>query len=189
MAFGFIQPGYSSISQHMSELEVLHWPAEMATRIGALLSGLSIVGFGIALVLEKHARMPFTAGAAVVFGASMMSNGIFVMGSPLHGFYAIGLSVVLIPAFFAAEFPRNAGTERPDMLSLVASVLVLAYMWLLMTGLDPAATRGLTQRLAVLPMFGWFSYASVKLLDHRSRSSALVSADHSPSSKMASGSA
>jgi Protein of unknown function (DUF998) len=165
MVFGFFEPRYSSISQHMSELELLHGSAAMATRAGALVSGFSIIVFGGALLLERASRMPFTAGAALVFGASMVSNGIFVMGSPLHGLYAIGLSVILVPAFFAAENRSRSGVMGPDRISLLASALILVYMWLLMTGLDPAATRGLTQRLAVFPMFGWFYYASVKMLN------------------------
>ena len=167
MAFGFCQPGYSSISQHMSELEAIPGAAAQATRIGAFGSGLSIAAFGIALLLTKTSRMPFTAVAALVFGASIMSNGIFMVGSPLHGLYAIGLTCILAPAFFAAEYPYRSDGERPDKISLTASVLVLIYMWLLMTGLDPAPIRGLTQRVAVLPIFGWYSYASIKLLGHR----------------------
>jgi len=42
----------------------------------------------------------------------------------------------------------------------LAAYVVLVYMWALMAGLDPAATKGLTQRFAVVPMFGWFGYAS-----------------------------
>jgi len=164
MTCGFLQPGYSSISQHMSELESLRGTVALATRVGALVSGVSIAAFGVALLLERSARLPFTAGAALVFGASMMSNGIFVTGSPLHGLYAIGLSAILIPAFFAAEYPNSSGAIGSDKVSLIASALILTYMWLLMTGLDPAATRRLTQRLAVFPMFGWFSYASMKML-------------------------
>jgi len=60
--------------------------------------------------------MPFTAVAAFVFGASMISNAVFTMGSPLHGLYAIGLSVILAPAFFAAE-ERNS----LDRISLLAA--------------------------------------------------------------------
>jgi Protein of unknown function (DUF998) len=163
MLLGLFQPGYSSISQHMSDLETLHGTAAMATRVGALISGVSIVAFGLALLLKRSARMPFTAGASFIFGASMVSNGIFVVGSPLHGLYAIGLSSILVPAFFGAEYPHRSGAAGSDRLSLSASGLILLYMWLLMTGLDPAAFRGLTQRLAVLPMFGWFSYASIKI--------------------------
>lgn len=43
----------------------------------------------------------------------------------------------------------------------------LVYMWALMTGLDPAVTRGLTQRLITIPTFAWFGYASLRILQTR----------------------
>ncbi|MDR3447508.1 DUF998 domain-containing protein [Dyella sp.] len=164
MLVGFFLPGYSSIHQHMSELELQSPAISMACRVGAFISGLSILGFSLAVVLKGTHRLTFTAVAAFVFGLSMVSNGVFIMGSPLHGLYAIGLAVILVPAFFAAE--RGGSTDR---ISLVAAALVLVYMWALMTGLEPAATRGLTQRLVTIPMFGWFGYASLKLLAEEKR--------------------
>ncbi|UPG89469.1 DUF998 domain-containing protein [Luteibacter aegosomaticola] len=155
MLVGFFVPGYSSIQQHMSELELLSPDIAMSCRVGAVIAGGSIMAFAVALLLQGGSRYAFTALTAVIFGVSMVSNGIFTMGSPLHGLYAIGLSVILCPAFFAAE--RGKGR---DVVSLIAAFLVLVYMWALMTGLDPAATKGLTQRLTTLPMFGWFGYAS-----------------------------
>jgi len=157
MVTGFLAPGYSSIHQHMSELELLSPGVSFVSRLGASLAGLSIIGFAAALLMRK--RMMFTAVSAFVFGLSMISNGVFKMGSPLHGLYAIGLSVIVVPAFFAAEGPRPA-----DRFSLFISTIALIYMWALMTGIDPSATRGLTQRLVTLAMFGWFGYASFILL-------------------------
>ena len=179
MVWGWFEPGYASLSQQMSELELLHGSAALATRAGALICGLSLAAFALALLLSKSGRMPFTAASALVFGVSMMSNGVFVMGGPLHGLYGIGLACVLTPAFFAAEFPRNADTQNRDRLSLLAAVLCLVYMWLLVTGLDPAAGRGLTQRLASTPLFGWYSYAALKLLAYGPRSSILKRTDSS----------
>jgi len=157
MFIGFLVPGYSSIRQHMSELELLSSGVSLVTRLGALLSGLSIIGFAVALLMRKP--MMFTAVSAFVFGLSIVSNGVFKMGSPLHGLYAIGLSVIVVPAFFAAEGPKPA-----DRFSLFISTIALIYMWALMTGIDPSATRGLTQRLATIAMFGWSGYASFILL-------------------------
>lgn len=164
MVVGLFVPGYSSIHQHMSELELLSPNIAMACRVGAIIAGGSIVGFAIALLLHGGSRYAFTALAAVIFGISMVSNGVFTMGSPLHGLYAIGLTVILCPAFFAAE--RGEGR---DYLSLTIAFLVLVYMWALMTGIDPAATRGLTQRLITIPMFGWFGYASWLVLKDEGR--------------------
>jgi hypothetical protein len=163
MIWALFVPGYSSVGQHMSELELLHGPVAAVVRAGALVSGLSIVAFGLALLLRAP-RMPFTAVSAVIFGISMISNAVFTMGSPLHGLYAIGLSVILVPAFFAAESAREAPGRVADTWSLLAASLNLIYMWMLMTRLDPQAIHGLTQRLACFPMFGWFSYASLRLL-------------------------
>lgn len=158
MLVGLFVPGYSSIHQYMSELELLSPTISMGCRVGAMVSGLAIVGFAIALVARCGEKMPFTALASLIFGISMVSNGVFTMGSPLHGLYAIGPTVILCPAFFAAE--RG---DRGDWISLLA-FLVLVYRWALMTGLDPAATRGLTQRLITIPMLAWFGYASLPLL-------------------------
>lgn len=158
MTAGLFAPGYSSIQQHMSELELLSPEISLACRLGAIISGLSIVGFAVALILSRRPRMPFTAVTAAVFGLSMVSNGIFTMGSPLHGMYAIGLSIIVVPAFFAAEL------NRKNHVSLIASCLALIYMWALMTGMDPKPIHGLTQRIATIPMFGWFNYASFILI-------------------------
>jgi hypothetical protein len=158
---GLCAPGYSSIQQHMSELELLSPGISLACRFGAIISGLSIIGFALGLLLSQGLRMPFTAAMAVIFGLSMVSNGIFTMGSPLHGMYAIGLSIILVPAFFAAE------SNRRDRISLIVSCVALIYMWALMTGIDPKPIHGLTQRIATVPMFGWFGYASFTLLSGR----------------------
>ncbi|WP_266181909.1 DUF998 domain-containing protein [Dyella humicola] len=164
MLVGFFLLGYSSIHQHMSELELQSPAASMACRAGGFIAGISIIGFALALVSKDRQRLPFTSVAAFVFGISMVSNGVFTMGSPLHGLYAIGMSVILVPAFFAAE------RDRPtDHISLAAAALVLIYMWALLTGVEPAATKGRTQRLVVIPMFGWFGYASLKLLERDKR--------------------
>lgn len=38
----------------------------------------------------------------------------------------------------------------------------MAYLWLNISGLDPF--RGLTQRIAILVVLGWYSFASYHLL-------------------------
>ena len=156
-------PGYSSVSQHMSELEMLGGPVAAITRVAAIVSGASIVLFAFGL-LGYSRRYAFTALASVVFGLSMISNGIFVMGSPLHGLFGIGLISVLSPAFFVAESQSMGMEPRTKVWFLAAALLTLLYMWLMFAGLDPLPYHGLTQRLAVIVMFGWYSLASFALL-------------------------
>ena len=61
MIVGFFLPGYSSIHQHMSELELQSPVVASVYRSGASVSGVSIMGFAVALVVATHRRMPFTA--------------------------------------------------------------------------------------------------------------------------------
>lgn len=166
MVCGVFVPGYSSVGQQMSELEALGGMAKLITQVGAITSGVGIVAFAVVVFRSAAWRMPFTASMALVFGISMASNGVFLYGSPLHGLYGIGFCCVLIPGFFAAERPRVGDARHHDVVSLTAAVLILVYMWMMIVHFDPAALRGLTQRLACIPMFGWFAYAGMKLLDY-----------------------
>jgi hypothetical protein len=163
IAASWFVPGYSSVSQHMSELEMLSGPVALVTRAAAIVSGTSIMLFALGLISYSR-RYAFSAMASAVFGLSMISNGVFVMGSPLHGLYGIGLISILGPAFFVAEsFSSDLG-ERTKFWLLLAAFVTLVYMWLMFAGLDPAPYRGFTQRVAVFIMFGWYSIASFTLL-------------------------
>jgi energy-converting hydrogenase Eha subunit A len=163
IAISWFVPGYSSISQHLSELEMLNDPVALATRIAAIVSGTSIILFALG-ILSYSRRYAFSAVASAIFGLSMISNGVFVMGSPLHGLYGIGLISILSPAFFVADsFSIDIGVRTRFWL-LLAAFLTLVYMWLMFAGLDPVPYRGLTQRVAVFVMFGWYSIASFTLL-------------------------
>jgi hypothetical protein len=157
-------PGYSSVGQHLSELDLLHHPIAMAARIVSFIVGLPIAAFGIALLFGKAPRMVFTGASSVVFGASMISTGIFVMGSPLHGLYGVAMALILVPACYAAELPRRNNTQLAVTVSLIVAFANLAYLWLLLNHLEPHAMRGLTQRMSILIMFAWYSYASITLL-------------------------
>jgi hypothetical protein len=159
----FTLTGYSSISQHISETELLHHPIAPIQRICAGLTGISIILFGLGAVLSFGRRFLFTAIAALLFGSSMISNGVTVMGSPWHGLYGLGLFMSLVPAFFASEARgifRNDGTIQ---LSMACAVFNLAYMWLMIAGLDPPAYKGLTQRIATVVIMGWYTIAAYAL--------------------------
>ena len=94
----------------------------------------------------------------------MLCNGIFTMGSPLHGLYGIGFFSILTPSLFIVELDAAKRTEAIATLSKWAAVITLFYLWLTITRFDPGGFHGLTQRLAVIPMFGWYSCASYTLL-------------------------
>lgn len=157
MALG--APQYSSMSQHVSELQLLHHPVATVMRIAPVISGLSVLLFGIGAYLIAPPRFAFTALTSAAVAVNFISGGIFPAGSPLHGLYGIGLFLALVPACFAAEAGLGRDVVR---VSLFAAVMTMAYLWLNLSGLDPY--RGLTQRIALFLIFGWYAYASYQLL-------------------------
>lgn len=161
IGFGLTVPGYSSVSQHLSELGLLGGlPARMEQAAGVI-SGGSILLFSAALLVEGR-RFALTTLTSSLFGLSMVFNGIFPMGSPLHGLYGIGFFVVLTPLFFLLDLGPKASV-RIGWTSRAASLLTLAYLWSMVAGLDPLPYHGLTQRLAIVPMFGWYTLAALEL--------------------------
>ncbi len=156
-------PGYSSTSQHISELGLLDHPLASVMRFGAMIAGASVVLFGVGLLMHRSKTFGFTALAAITFGIAFFVSGIFHSG-PLHGLYGLTMFYVVVPAFFAAEMPAQLRTRFIVQASLLAALLSLGYMWFLFSGLEPNGGRGFTQRLATLVIFGWYSIVSYALL-------------------------
>jgi hypothetical protein len=159
----FTLPGYSSLSQHISEVALLDHPIALIQRLAALAAGISILLFSLGLFLWPIRGFGFSAFAAALFGASMISNGVFVMGSPLHGLYGMGLFMALVPAFFAAELRGALGAHPICKVSMAVAVFNLFYLWLMLSGFDPQEFRGMTQRAATVVIFGWYSLAAYSL--------------------------
>lgn len=149
-------PDYSSLTQHVSELQLVAHPVADVMRVAPVACGMSLLLFGIGAWLTDPSRFPFTALTAAAAAANFISAGIFPSGSPLHGLYGIGFFIPLVPACFAAESGLGRGV------SLLVAVMSMAYLWLNVSGLDPA--RGLTQRVALVVILGWYSFASLQLL-------------------------
>jgi hypothetical protein len=158
ITIGVLVPGYSVVSQQMSELEMYASFANILSRVAAILTGLSIAVFGLALLPRGYR---FTPVAAVLFGASMVSNGVVTMGSPWHGLYGIGLFDILVPAFFAAELREPGGSRTMSQLSMAVAIVCLLYSWMMLVRLDPAGFQGLTQRVFSIIVFGWYCFAGL----------------------------
>jgi uncharacterized membrane protein YbjE (DUF340 family) len=73
---------------------------------------------------------------------------------------------VLTPLLFLVELGTQAST-RIGRVSRWTSLLAMTYLWLMVTGLDPLPYRGLTQRIALLPAFGWYAFAAIELRRQR----------------------
>ena len=112
MLVGFTVPEYSSISEHMSKLGLLGgYPAFFEKALGVI-AGVSITVFSLALIRHPLGRFSFTAFTSVMFGINMLSNGIFPMGSPLHGLYGIGFFALLTPAYLPLKCTQ-ANKSKP----------------------------------------------------------------------------
>lgn len=152
-------PQYSSMSQHVSELQLLDHPIAVLMRVAPVICGVSILLFGLGAYLSAPSRFVFTALTSAAVAVNFISAGVYAMGSPLHGLYGIGFFIPLVPACFAAE---SGFGRRVLHISLAVAVVSMAYMWLNLSGADPM--RGLTQRIAIVVILGWYSFASYQLL-------------------------
>jgi hypothetical protein len=81
MLIGISVPGYSSVSQQMSELGLLGGYPAFCESIVAVIVGVSIIVFSLALAGHPSGHFSFTILTSILFGASMFCNGIFPMGS------------------------------------------------------------------------------------------------------------
>jgi hypothetical membrane protein len=173
-------PRYSSLTQHVSELGIISHPAASVMPIAAMLAGTSVLLFGMGLWLHPSNAFRFSALAAIIFGISYFSAGVWPTGSAMHGLYGLTMFYVLVPACFAAELPTSHRTRLAVTISLAASLLSLVYMWGLLSGLEPRGLRGLTQRLAIVVIFGWYPFAAWLLLRKESQGSTSSSATSAP---------
>jgi hypothetical protein len=100
---GAMAPGYSALSQQASELTRLPGLPHALLDVAALGQGVAFTVFAVGLWLESGRRIAFGALSWLLFGAAMASNGLFTMGSPMHGLYALGLVTLIAPALSLLE--------------------------------------------------------------------------------------
>lgn len=150
--------GYSHIKQHGSEITITDFDtAKTIINTGAILTGLSciVLGIGILLNFKKYA---ISSILLMIFGISMISNGIYPMGTAMHGFYGIGLTLMITPFIACYELKGEKIDNKFFKISLISGFLIFLYFWSMLVGLDPVNYRGLTQRIASLFIFGWIAY-------------------------------
>jgi hypothetical protein len=144
---GWLVDGYDPMAQHASEIPADNGSADSLAKLGALGSGVGFCLFAIGLWVITARRFSLGALAWFIFGASMLSNAIWPMGTPMHGLYAVGIINLIAPAISLLELRAL----RDDRLAYVTTCLVsfagVLYLWMNLTGHDPVAWRGLTQRV------------------------------------------
>ena len=131
-----------------SASELLQAPtlASICGRIAALGSGVGFVAFAIG-IWESGRRIAVGAVCWLVFGISMLSNGLWPMGHPMHGFYTIGIANIIAPAMSHIELSAWSANRRAYAVTALVSIASIVYLWLNVVGVDPEGYRGLTQRV------------------------------------------
>lgn len=144
---GAMRPGCSATAQHVSELTTTPGLPHVLTNVAALGSGAAFVLFAVGLWIETGRTVSFGSACWAAFGVSMISNGLWPMGSPLHGLYALGILNLVAPALSLLELRGLRDRTVAVAVTVFASLAGVVYLWLNLTGNDPEGYRGLTQRV------------------------------------------
>jgi hypothetical protein len=161
---GWLEPGYSALSQHASELTLQPGLPHQFLNVAAIGSGIGFALFAIGLWLESDRRIAVGAFCWLVFGISMISNGVWPMGNRLHGLYILGLANLIAPALSLLELSRLRDIKFAYGLTAFVSVAAVVYLWMNLNGLDPQSYRGLTQRIFSSINSLWPAVVAVMLL-------------------------
>lgn len=150
---GVLATDYNPISSHVSMMTLQDGIAHTFANVAALTSGLALILFGIGV--WRLSKRLFSAGAVcwMLFGISMLANGIWPMGGPMHGLYVIGIFSVLAPALSLLDMRSHTLQSRLHGFTIVCSLAGVFYLWILLNGFDPEGYSGLTQRV-----FGSINY-------------------------------
>ncbi len=150
---GFFAVDYNPISSHVSVMTLQDNTAHFIANIAALSSGAALILFGIGV--WKFSQRAFSAGSLcwIIFGISMIANGIWPMGGPMHGLYIIGIFSILAPALCLLDIQDSEIRSKLHGITVFVSLSAMLYLWMALNGFDPEGYQGLTQRI-----FGSINY-------------------------------
>lgn len=161
---GLFASDYSHLGQHASELGInSNTIAVIVFQAGIIATSISLFILAIGLRVNFRSRFYLTPVLVLIFGITFIFGAIFPIGSPWHGFYGLGLMVMIIPFVFLYELNGFIKSKVLHRISIIAGLLMFIYLWSMIAGLDPVNYRGLTQRIFGLVVFGWLSFISFHL--------------------------
>ncbi|MGB6318385.1 MAG: DUF998 domain-containing protein, partial [Litorimonas sp.] len=129
--------------------------AKWLTNMTAIGIGISLIAFGAGVWMVSRRRISGGALCFIVFGISMISNGLWPMGSPMHGLYAIGIINILAAPLVYMDVHGSVTLPKFHGVTVALSLIGVFYFWILLTGLDPDGYSGLTQRVFAAVAFLW----------------------------------
>ncbi len=162
LSVGFLTPGHDSISQHLSVIGLNPAPWSVILQVISIGLGVSVCLYSISAsyVLKKFAWLTLPS---LAFGVAMIFNGLYKMGSPLHGLYGMAFFSPMVPILFALEFKHKINSNNFVVYSIITSLIGMIYMWLMLTQLDPHGYIGLTQRIFIMAITMWYGIAAYLL--------------------------
>jgi hypothetical protein len=161
---GFVAYDYTHLGQHASELGInSSTNAVILFKIGVLLTSISLVTLAIGLLLNFKNKFTLSSILIFAFGVTFIFGAIYPIGSPWHGFYGLGLFIMILPFVFLYELGDQLNNKTVRRISITAGLLMFFYLWSMIARLDPINYRGLTQRIFGIVVFGWFSFISYQL--------------------------
>lgn len=177
-------PGYSHVTQYVSELGSAAAPYSTLFNAGIVATGLAGVlgGMGIAGTLRDAGR-PWSGGLAGLalsaWGIGMIFGGAFPMPDPRHNGFGLVMGVTLLPVLLAVALRGRAGRGATLLLAVwfVATVALLTILFGV-GGLVTRANVGLWQRalaLAMIPGIGIACAALPGLVARRNGALAIFS--------------
>lgn len=161
---GLFAVDYSHFGQHASELAInTSQIAGVIFNVGIFITGFLLFMYGIGLVLKFKLNIAITALLICVFGVTFLFGAFYKIGSPWHGLYGIGLSIMMLPFAFLFELGKKKVDRMTKTIAIIAALGIFVYFWAMVARLDPLELRGLTQRTFGILVFGFISYSAYKL--------------------------
>lgn len=166
----FAVPGYSHVSDTVSEIGQVGSPVERLFQVAMLAVDLCIVSFGLGLLYFARSREASIVPAAFVAYFGLVEIGLHVYPSPhpLHNVFGLSLTIgYLAPLALAFSWRCLSSASALVNASWLASALILISLFL---NISPLFTRdlfpleyyGIVQRSAHVLFFGWCAYVSIR---------------------------
>ncbi|MGE6331933.1 DUF998 domain-containing protein [Stenotrophomonas sp. NPDC077659] len=133
-------PSYDPLAQHASELLQAPTLASICVRISAIDSGMGLVALAIGVWRVSGQRIAVGAICWMIFGVSMLTNGLWPTGHPMHGFNAIGIANMIALEMSQIGFSAWSANGRAFAVTTVMSIAGIVYLWLNL-GRTPARSR------------------------------------------------
>lgn len=172
-----LRPGYSHISQFISELGASNTPnANLMNYAGFIPNGILLSSFGISLfvLLPRSTIKNIGSSLIILFGFGVFLAGIFSCdpGCPLEGsdeaklhdnISAIAfISAIIGSGLLGISFRKLPAWRSLFVYSLATSVLSLVFLISMINSFDLRIYTGVWQRMMLLTLFIWCSIVGAR---------------------------